>query len=256
MIEDLQYVIQLQGLDLRIASLENEIALLPKQIAEIERALDSHQRKLEADRAALSANQKERKKLEGDIQIQEGKISKLRDQMLQAKNNEQYKAFQHEIEFCQQETRKHEDRIIVLMEQSEPLDRNVKAAEESLKKEKVAVDAEKVLAKERTAADQKALAELNGERKTTAAGITPAVMAKYDRLRKKYKNGVAISEVVDGRCSACQISLRPQYFQEVRHGNDVRPCEQCLRILYYNPPVAFDHDIGTRMPGGVAIRRM
>ena len=256
MIEDLQYIIQLQGLDLRIASLEHEIALLPKQIAEIERTLDAHQRKLEADRAALSANQKERKKLEGDIQTQDGKISKLRDQMLQAKNNEQYKAFQHEIEFCQQETRKHEDRIIVLMEESETLDRNVKSAEESLKKEKAAVDAEKAHAKERTAADQKALAELNEERKKVAAGITPAVMAKYDRLRKKYKNGLAISEVLENRCSACQISLRPQYFQEVRHGNSVLPCEQCLRILYYNPAVPFDHELGTRMPGGVAIRRM
>ena len=256
MIEDLQYVIQLQGLDLRIASLEHEIALLPKQIAQIERALDAQQRKLLADRAALSANQKERKKLESDIQIQEGKVSKLRDQMLQVKNNEQYRAFQHEIEFCQQETRKFEDRIIVLMEESEALDRNVKIAEESLKTEKVSVDAEKATAKERTAADQAALTELNGERKKIVAGITPAVTAKYDRLRKKYKNGVAISEVVENRCSACQISLRPQYFQEVRHGNSVLPCEQCMRILYYNPAIAFDHEMGTRLPGGVAIRRI
>ena len=256
MIEDLKLVIQLQGLDLKISTLEHGIALLPKQIAEIERALDAHQRKLEADRAALSTNQKERKKLEGDVQAQQGKIAKLRDQMLQAKNNDQYKAFQHEIDFCDKEIHKYEERILDLMEQSEPLDRNVKIAEESLKKEKIAVDSEKVHAKERTVADQKALAELTGKRKTVVAEITPAVIAKYDRIRKKHKNGIAISEVVEGRCSACQISLRPQYFQEVRHGNDVMPCEMCLRILYYNPPVAFDHELGTRLPGGVAIRRI
>src|SRR5258708_3713160 len=183
MIADLQLAIQLQGLDLKITALENEIALLPKQIAEIERALISHLRKLDVDRAALAANQKERKKIEGDIQLQEGKISKLRDQTLQAKNNDQYKAFQHEIEFCQQEIRKFEDRTIVLMEESEALGKNVKTAEDALKKEKTTVDAKKAHAKERTAVDQKAHAELTARRKKIVAEISPGVMVKYDRLR-------------------------------------------------------------------------
>ena len=38
----------------------------------------------------LAANQKERKKCESDIPVQEQKISKLKDQMLSAKTNEQY----------------------------------------------------------------------------------------------------------------------------------------------------------------------
>ena len=105
---------------------------MPVHIAEIEKKLVSHERKLEADRAALSANQKERKKCEGDIQMQEQKISKLKDQMLQAKTNDQYRAFQNEIDFCQNEIRKFEDRILELMGESEPLDKNVKAAEVAL----------------------------------------------------------------------------------------------------------------------------
>ena len=96
---DTHLVIQLQSLDQKIAALEKEVAALPKHIATIEKALESHNRKLEADRAALSANQKDRKKLEGDIQVHQQKISKLKDQMLGAKTNEQYKAFQHEIEY-------------------------------------------------------------------------------------------------------------------------------------------------------------
>src|ERR1044071_9597654 len=119
---ELHLVSSLQTLDMRMAELEKEIAALPKHIAEIEKALDSHLRRLEADRAALTANQKERKKLEGDIQVQEQKISKLRDQMLSAKTNEQYRAFQNEIEFCQKEIRKAEDRILDLMAESEPLE--------------------------------------------------------------------------------------------------------------------------------------
>src|ERR1700682_2748738 len=98
---DVHLVIQLQSLDQRITTLEKEVAALPKHIAVIEKALESHNRKLEADKAALTANQKDRKRLEGDIQVHQQKISKLRDQMLQAKTNEQYKAFQNEIDFIE-----------------------------------------------------------------------------------------------------------------------------------------------------------
>src|SRR5216683_1805278 len=164
MLPDIASAVRLQELDLRLTDLTKEIASLPKHISEIEKKLDAHQRKLEADRAALSANQKDRKKLEGDIQMQEQKISKLRDQMLGAKTNEQYRAFQHEIEYFESEIRTAEDRILELMSQSEPLDVNVRAAEGALKEEKLAVASEQKLARERTAEDQAQLAQLRTER--------------------------------------------------------------------------------------------
>jgi predicted nucleic acid-binding Zn-ribbon protein len=151
---DTHLVIQLQSLDQKITALEKEVAALPKHIATIEKALESHNRKLEADRAALTANQKDRKRLEGEIQVHEQKISKLKEQMLGAKTNEQYKAFQHEIEYIQKEIRKAEDRILELMTESEPLDANVKKAEVALKQEKVTVEEEKGRARKRTAEDQ------------------------------------------------------------------------------------------------------
>src|SRR5689334_24911336 len=150
---DLKLLIHLQVLDTRLGELAREIAALPKHVAEIEKKLISHERKLEADRAALGANQKERKKCESDIQMQEQKISKLKDQMLQAKTNEQYRAFQNEIDFCQNEIRKFEDRILELMGESEPLEKNVKAAEVALNAERKEVEAEKNTARERTAVD-------------------------------------------------------------------------------------------------------
>src|SRR6266478_6442220 len=160
MLPDLKLAVRLQEIDHRVAELTREVAALPKHIAEIEKKLDAHQRKLEADRAALTANQKDRKRLEGEIQIQQQKISKLKDQMLEAKTNEQYRAFQHEIEFCEKEIRGAEDRILELMGESEPLDKNVKTAEGALKQEKAQVEGEKQEARERTASDQQELDQL------------------------------------------------------------------------------------------------
>ncbi len=242
---EMEQVTRLQSLDLRIGELEREIATLPKHIAQIEKALDSHLRRLEADRAALAANQKERKRLEDDAKTEAQKISKLKDQMLGAKTNEQYRAFQHEIEFCEQAIRKAEDRILDLMAEAEPLDGNVKKAEAALKEEKQHVEAEKASARDRTAVDQKQLEKEQAERKGLVAALKPQTYSTYERIRRKW-HGSAVAEALEGRCSACQIMLRPQFFQDLRHSEDLMQCESCGRILFYNPPVSFEHDLAAQ----------
>lgn len=243
MLPDIQHAIRLQILDDRITALTKEIATLPKHIAEIEKKLESHLRRLEHDKAALAGNQKDRKRLEGDIQTHEQKISRLKGQMMEAKTNEQYRAFQQEIDFAGQEIRKAEDRILELMSEAEPLDRNVKAAEGSLASEKKLVEEDKLQARERTAADQKEIENLRAERAGIIGQMTPSVAANYERIRKG--RGVAVSEVNAGRCSKCNIALRPQFYQDLKKGDRIMTCESCGRILYYNPPQAVE-DLGGR----------
>src|SRR6266849_2039705 len=247
MLPDLKLALRLQDIDNRIAELTKEISSLPKHIAEIERKLESHERKLDADRAALTANQKDRKRFEGEIQVQQQKISKLKDQMLEAKTNDQYRAFQHEIEYCEKEIRTSEDRILDLMSESEPLERNVKTAEGALKQEKAQVEGEKQQARERTARDQKELGELQAERKSIAVQMTPNVLSSYERV-SKMRRGIAIAEAVDGRCSQCHIAPRLQFFQDLKRGEQVMNCESCNRILYYNPPQIVEPLTGETAP--------
>lgn len=241
---DTHLVIQLQSLDQRIAALEKEVAALPKHIAVIEKTLESHIRKLEADRAALVANQKERKKLEGEIQIHEQKISKLRDQMLGAKTNEQYRAFQNEIEYAQNEIRKAEDRILELMTESEPLEINVKKAEVALKEEKQVVQSEQGRARERTAADQAQINQFRSERVQVVGQLPKQTVTTYQRIYKKWHGNVVIAEAVDNRCSACQIVLRPQYMQDLKRSLELMQCESCGRFLFYNRPVSVEAEVG------------
>jgi len=239
MLPDIEHAIRLQLLDDRTTVLSREIAAFPKHIAGIEQRLGSHLRRLEADKAAVAANLKERKRIEGEIQANEQKISKLKGQMMDAKNNEQYHAFQHEIDFCQQEIGRNEERILALMAEAEPLEKNVKAAEVALAAEKKEVDAEKKQAQERTAVDQAEIARLKSERGAILAAMTPKDASEYERIRKG-RAGVAIAEAVNGRCSKCNIMLRPQFLQELKLGNSIMVCESCRRMLYVNPPQSFD----------------
>lgn len=247
MLPDLTLVIRLQEIDNRLVELTREIAALPKHVAEIERKLISHERKLDADRAAMAANLNERKKCEADIQAEEQKTSKLKDQLLQAKTNEQYKAFQNEIEFCQKAIQKLEDRILEAMAESEPLDQNVKADEAALQAERTQVEAEKAQARERTVADESAAAELRRDRAATVKSVTPVVYQRYERARKARK-GIAMAEAVDGRCTVCHMLLRLQFYQDLKKGDQMMVCESCQRILFYNPPVSVEDLAGDAAP--------
>ena len=170
------------------------------------------------------------------IQVHAAKISKLRDQLMQAKNNEQYHAFQKEITFAETETRKCEDGIIELMSASEPLDAAVKLAEVALAEEQADVNAKQNVTMRRAAEDKEFLTAAVEERKTNAALLPPAIGTMYDRIRKKHKNGLVLGIVENGRCMGCQMMLRLQYFQELRKSDKLMSCESCGRILFYNKP--------------------
>lgn len=235
MLPDLELIREIQSIDHRIAELTREISYLPKHIAEIERRLESHRKKLEADHAALTANQKDRRRLEDDTKVWEQKIAHLRDQMNEAKTNEQYRAFQHEIEYAQSEIRKIEDHILDRMGEAETLGQNVKSAEAALKQETVEVEKEKRAAEQRTDADRAELAAAQKHRAELAKGIAAKTLSTYERVRKQ-RGGLAVAEARDGRCTGCNVILRLHFYQQVRAGQEVLTCEVCGRILYYLAP--------------------
>jgi hypothetical protein len=128
------------------------------------------------------------------------------------------------------------------MTESDPLEKAVKTAEGALAAEKREVDSEKAKARERSAVDQKEIDGLLAERKLILSEMTPRIASEYERIRKG-RAGVAIAEVVQGRCSKCNILLRPQFLQELKRQDAVMVCESCKRMLYWNPPQSVE-DLG------------
>ncbi len=245
MTPEIQSVLRLQSLDLRAAQLKKEIDALPKHVAEIEKKLELHKRRLEADRTALATNLKAKRNFEDDIKAQEQKMSKLRDQMAAAKTNDHYKTFQSEITFCEQAIAKAEDGILQTMGEAESLDKTVKAAEASLKQEVLQVEAEQERARKRSAEDRQFLQQALLERQQIAASLDKKLNISYERIRKKW-NGVVVADATSGRCSACHMTLRPQFLQEIKVSTSLSYCESCGRLLYHNAPVSMEHELHQR----------
>ncbi len=232
---DLEKLIVLQDADREIARLTQEIALLPRRVAAIESKLAETRAQVEKAKAAIASTQKDRKKLESEIQDHQQKISKYRDQSLSVKTNEQYKALLQEITFAEQAIRACEDKILDGMLAAEIQEKNLKSAEVELKQETAEIEKEKAEARARTEQDQKELAEWKARRDHLRSAISPDVVPYYDRVVKLRKSGISPVRD-DGKCAACNVMLRPQTYNEVRANDRVIACDSCGRILYYVPP--------------------
>jgi predicted nucleic acid-binding Zn-ribbon protein len=234
MLSDLERLIQLQQADREVQRLEEEVAALPRRVAAIEAKLADTRAAVEKAQATIKADEAARRKLETQIQDARQKISKYRDQSLEVKTNEQYRALMQEISYAEQEIGKLEDKILEGMLDVEANEKTLKSAQVELKAETAEIEKEKEEAQVRTSADEKQLAELHAERERLRSGIAAEVLRHYDRVLKLRKT--ALAEARDHMCIACQVRLRPQMYNDVRTNDKILICDSCQRILYYVPP--------------------
>ena len=233
MLPDIENLLKLQDVDKEIRRLQDEIAELPKRVALIEHKLAGTKAQLDKAQAAVKADEASRRKYDTNINDLRGKISKYRDQSLDVKTNEQYKALLHEIQFAEKEITANEDKILELMVNADARDKEVKAAQAELKAETAEIEKEKEQARQRTAEDEKLSAEAKGKRDQLRSGVREDLLRQYERVSKFRGSGIA--EVLDHKCMGCQVILRPQIYNDVRSGKDVVCCDSCQRILYLSP---------------------
>ncbi|GGA70915.1 hypothetical protein GCM10011507_23120 [Edaphobacter acidisoli] len=233
---DLEKLMVLQRHDVELKRLSDEMAALPKMIAEYEAKAKAAEAQKAGVVEAIAKEEMVRRRQESDIKDQQSKIAKVRKQLDMATTTAQVAAFEHEIAFAQAEIGKLEDAELESMERSEMLAAKNMAADEA------AVLAEKVLERERAQAAEmiaraKSTLELvQHERTIVRAEIGEDALTLYDRIAKA--KGTAVSEGVDQKCSACQMLLRPQRWNDLRDRDNhetMMTCESCGRLLYYDP---------------------
>src|ERR1051325_1206251 len=188
---EIEHLITLQHTDREIQRLKAEIAELPRRVAAIEQRLAGTKAVLEKAKSSVKADDAARKKHETAITDLRAKISKYRDQSLDVKTNEQYKALLHEIQFAEQEIGANEDKILELMVNAEVREKEVKAAEAELKEEAAEIEKEKAIARNETAKDEKELAEWTDKRNAARNAVDPDLVRHYDRVSKFRGSGLA-----------------------------------------------------------------
>ena len=228
---DLERLIRLQRLDSDADLARRTVAGLPDRIRALDDRLTSARAAVDQTKQRLVESQAARRAAEKDLAAVQGRLSKYRDQLMEVKTNREYQAMQKEIEVAERDVRAFEDRILERMLEADELQASVKEAERALAADQEAVAADRAHAEEEARRLEGDMAAKSSERDALVREIPPQIVATYDLLVQR--RGTAVAEARSERCTACHVRMRPQIFNEIRHGEAIFQCESCQRVLYF-----------------------
>ena len=231
---ELQTLVELQGYDSRIATLDAEAARLPKQIEAIQASLAEAKKTVDAFKTKIDQTRKDLRAKEKDLEVHAAKRAKEEVRLYEVKTNKEYSAVLLEIEEVKQVKGKTEEEILGLMEMQERLAVDVKEAEARLKTREEQARQDEAVVREKLAKVEQELAVVRAERATRARDLPVGLLASYDRIMKA-RGGTAVASVgTTAICGGCRMSIRPQALMELRVATGLMTCESCGRYMYWH----------------------
>lgn len=230
MAHPLETLLILQEKDRKIIKLKREVRDIPARKADIEKQLDGARKRLEEAKEMLKKVTSDLKQLEVEAGSGRDKIVKYKQQQMDAKTNDQYRAFLQEIATAEKAVSGLEDREIVLMEQAETAKKLIAERENELKEEEDGIGEEKEMLKERLKEIQDDLAAMIADRNRLTATINHSLLAKYTRLFLN-KGDFAVVQVENDHCSGCHMRLPPQSVNDALNPDKLVICNFCGRML-------------------------
>jgi predicted nucleic acid-binding Zn-ribbon protein len=230
MAHPLEALLTLQEKDRKIAKLRREIRDIPARKADIDKQLEGARTRLSQAREALMKVTADIKQLEIEVGGWREKITKYKQQQMESKNNEQYRAFLQEIAAAEKAIATIEEREIVLMDQADAARQAVSAREAELQREEDGVSEEKEMLEERLREVQEDLGALAADRGRMSSGVQPGLLSKYERLLVN-KGDYAVVQVEKDHCSGCHMRLPPQVINDALNPTKLVICNFCGRML-------------------------
>jgi len=229
--EKLLSLLNLQKIESKLDEVQILKGELPMEVSDLEDEIQGlHARETRIEEEVNGINEFIAQKKEA-IAAAQALIHKYEKQSNNVKNNREYEAIQKEIEMQTLEMKlaeKHiKDANEEISDKARVLDtakKNIAAKEGNLKHKKG--ELEKIISE-----TEKEENEYRAQAVKAREKVDERLLISFERIRKNYRNGLAVVPIVRDACGGCFNAIPPQRQSEIRQRKKIIVCENCGRIL-------------------------
>ncbi len=230
--EQLEKLVILQTVDVKIQEMERAREEIPQRIAFLEEDLKKEEERVAILRAELDKLQKERRQREKDLEEEVDRVKKSEAKVFEIKTNKEYQAVMKEIESAKKLNRQREEEILAILERLEELQKNLKKTDKDLEAKKREFQEKIAELQQKAASFEAEMAVEVRQREAREKEIPSGLLSRYHVLFKR-RQGLAIARVINGVCQACNMNLRPQLYIDLQKQDTLIACPNCSRILFW-----------------------
>lgn len=229
--EKLAALLNLQKVESKLDAIAILKGELPIEVRDLEDEIQGlHSRETRMEEEINGINEFIEQKKQTIVQSSE-LIKKYEKQSDNVKNNREYEAINKELEMQTLEVKLAERHIKdaneEIADKARALDvvkKNIANKDANLKVKKSELD--KIIAE-----TEKEEAACRQTSEKARAAVDSRLLASFDRIRKNFRNGLAVVPVVRDACGGCFNAIPPQRQSEIRQHKKIIVCENCGRVL-------------------------
>jgi predicted nucleic acid-binding Zn-ribbon protein len=229
--EKLTSLVTLQKIDSKLDEVHILKGELPMEVSDLEdeiQGLFARQNRIEEEINGVTDFIEQRKNA---IKESEAMIKKYEKQSGNVKNNREFEAINKEMEMQQLEVKLAEKHIKDATEEIAEKAVNLEKAKKNIAAKESVLATKKGELEKIIAANEKEEKHFNKMGQEARQHVDERLLASYEKIRKSYRNGLAVVAVERDACGGCFNAIPPQKQSEIKQHKKVMVCENCGRIL-------------------------
>ena len=229
--EKLTSLVRLQKIDSKqdeIQILKGELPMEVKDLEDEIEGLHARQTRVEEEINGITDFMEQKK---AAIKEAQELIIKYEKQSENVKNNREFEAINKEIEMQQLEEKLCEKHIKDATEEVAEKAKQLDSAKKAVATKEANLSGKKGELEKIISETEKEEKHYDKEAEAARNHVDERLLLSYDRIRKNYRNGLAVVPVERDSCGGCFHAIPPQKQSEIKLRKKLMVCENCGRIL-------------------------
>ncbi len=229
--EKLTSLVRLQKIDSKLDEIQILKGELPMEVKDLEdeiEGLHARQTRVEEEINGITEFIDQRK---AGIVEAKALIAKYEKQSENVKNSREFDAINKELEMQQLEEKLCEKHIKDANEEIAEKAYQLEAAKKAVATKETNLSGKKGELEKIISETEKEEKHFSKDIDAARAHVEERLLLSYDRIRKNYRNGLAVVAVERDSCGGCFHAIPPQKQSEIKLRKKIMVCENCGRIL-------------------------